>query len=60
MMENGEEHYIKMKATTEAEASAKVHEGYNVDYVLDILTEEQMERTKKHLRRGISAGVARL
>jgi DNA-dependent RNA polymerase auxiliary subunit epsilon len=60
MMESGEELFITVKATSEAQASEKVHEGYNVEYVLDILSPLQLEYRKRHLRRGITAGTARI
>lgn len=58
MMESGEELFIAIKATSEAEASDKVHEGYNVEYVLDILTPLQMEYRKRHLRKSNLVGVS--
>ena len=51
MMESGEEVIIAMRGWTEAEASKKVHAGYAVEFVLDVLTPFQMEFRKRHLRR---------
>lgn len=60
IMESGEELFIAIKATSEAEASDKVHAGYEVEYVLDIFTPLQMEYRKRHLRRGNLIGVSLL
>lgn len=49
--------YLPIKAINEVEATAKIHEGYKILYVIDTLTREQMESRKKHLKPGISAGV---
>jgi hypothetical protein len=56
-MPNDSEIFLPIKAETETEASLKVHQGYKIDYVIEVLTTEEMERRKKHLRPGISAGV---
>lgn len=56
MMESGEELYIAIKAESEAEASRKVHEGYNIEYVLDMYSPLQMEYKKRHLRRSNLTG----
>lgn len=50
MMADGREVFIAVKAANAAYASAKVHAGYAVEYVLDILTHEQMERKKAYLK----------
>lgn len=60
VMESGEELFIAIKASSEGQASFKVHEGYNIEYVVDILTPLQMEYKKRHLRRHPMAGVSSL
>lgn len=60
MMESGDELFITVKASSEAEASYKVHDGYKVEYVLDILTPLQLEYRKRHLRRYVGAGTVRI
>lgn len=59
MMENGREGIIKMKAASDSEASSKVHELFKgVEYILEVLTHEEMERRKKPLRKHIAAGIS--
>jgi hypothetical protein len=58
MMEDGREVYIAVKALTSVEASMKAHNGYNVDYVLDILTHDQMEHRKRHLKPSLIGAVS--
>lgn len=60
VLEDGNEAFIVIKATSEAMASEMVHEGYNVEYVLDILTALQMEYRKRHLRRSIIGSMSNI
>ena len=57
LMESGKEVFITTRAATAAEASSKVHNGYAVEYVMEILTHEQMERRKAHLKPSIVGAV---
>jgi len=57
MMEDGREAFIVVRATNPVEASEKAHSGYAVEYVLDTLTHEQMERKKRHLKPSIMKAV---
>jgi hypothetical protein len=58
MLENGKEVYIVIRAESSAEAGAKVHRDYkNVEYVLDTLTHNQMERLKRHLKPSLVGAV---
>lgn len=50
VLEDGAEIFLAIRAETEAEASRKAHEGYQIEYVLDILTPLQMEYRKRHLK----------
>lgn len=47
VMSSGEELYITVRATSEAEASNKVHAGYAVEYVLEVLTPAQLDHRKR-------------
>lgn len=52
-MMDGTSHTLTVKATSEAEANRKVHDGYAVEYIMEILTPVELEARKKHLRRSI-------
>jgi hypothetical protein len=58
MLEDGKEAYIVIRAESTSEASEKAHRDYKVEYVLDILTHEQMERAKRHLKPSILGAVS--
>lgn len=59
LMSTGKTAFIMVKAETASEASAHVHNGYKgVEVVLDILTHEQMDRKKKHLKPSILGAVS--
>ena len=60
MMAGDREVFIVVKAHTAAEASEKVHRDYakSIEYVLDILTHDQMERRKRHLKRPLLGAVS--
>lgn len=58
IMEDDSEKFLVAKARNEAEASKKVHLGYKVQYVLDVLTPHQMERRKRHLQPSLLASKA--
>lgn len=51
----GEEVTIVIKALTQKEACAIIHESYKVDYIEDILTPLQMDYAKRHLRPTLTA-----
>lgn len=51
VMEDESELFLVMRAHSEAEASRRVHQGYQIQYVLDVLTPMQMEFRRKPLRR---------
>lgn len=58
LMENGTETFIVIRAASAIEASEKVHAGYPpVEFVLDILTHDQMEARKRHLKPSILGAV---
>lgn len=56
LLEDDSEVFLVIRATSEAQASKLVHQGYNIAYVLDILTPLQMEYRKRHLRPSIMTG----
>lgn len=59
MLEDGKEVYIAIRAASAAEAGALVHKDYKkVEYVLDILTHDQMEHSKRHLKPSILGAVS--
>lgn len=55
LLMSGKEVFIVQRAETAAEASEKVHEVYakTVEYVLDILSEEQMRKHQNTFRGSI-------
>jgi len=56
MMEDGSELYLVARTTDMVKASRKIHRGYQVEFVIDVLTEGQMEARKRHLKRSLYAG----
>jgi hypothetical protein len=60
MMTGDREVYITVRAKTAAEASEKAHKDYpkTLEYVLDVLTHEQMDRKKRHLKRSLLGAVS--
>lgn len=51
----GKELYLSTRATCEKQASEKIHSGYEVEYVLEVLTPLEMEQRKRHLRSSLYA-----
>jgi hypothetical protein len=57
MMEDGREAFIAVRAESAPEATKKAHKGYAVEFVLDTLTHDEMERKKRHLKPSIIGAV---
>lgn len=51
----GENVILVARTASVAEASQRIHQGYSVDYIEDILTPKQMDMRKAHLRKDYTA-----
>ena len=56
LLEDDSEVFLAIRALNESHASKLVHDGYNIAFVLDIISPLQMEYRKRHLRPSVMIG----